>query len=237
MQSFVGKFIAIIAVAIGLMYGYKLYQQNQDHQQQLNAEISELKNMLSAQDDQQQVVMQEVVAQKQEMLSAVEAQKAEAQKQLEESKKQSEILEQQVDQMTEVVTQMEEERQREEAREAEMEAFSQNNLRAAYISTGLQAAATFKVQIAQYRSMHNVFPNSNAALGLRSPKSYATDVIRSITVSQGGKITVVYTEKTGQDRGAITLKPTLKNHQINWTCKTRDFSYIQNFMPDCRFQG
>ena len=241
MQSVLGKFIAVIVAAIGLMYGYKLYQDNQQDKQQLNAEISELKEMVAAQEaqraNQQDEVLTAVLAQKQDVLNAVEEQKAEAQQQLEESQKQTEILEQQIDQMTEVVDQMEEERERVEAREAEMEQLSQDSLRATYLSTGLQAAASFKVQIAEYYMMNNRFPNSNESLNLPSPRQFKTDIIRSITVSQGGKITVVYTEKSGQDKGAITLKPSVKHDQINWSCQTRDYANIQNFMPTCQYKG
>ena len=277
MNSFLGKFLLVIGIAIGLMYGYKLYEQSQDHQQQLKAEISELKNMLSTQEteraDQQRAVVEQVVSQKQEMLNAVEAQKADVQKQLAESidqqraaveeviaqkeevlnavqaqqaevekqlaesRKQTEILEQQVEQMTDVVDQMEDERLKDEERNAELEEFAQDSLYAAYISTGLNAAAALKIRIAEYYMNNDVFPHSNEVLGLPSPKKYSSDIIRSITVSRGGKITVVYTEKTGRDKGAINLKPKYKNEQIEWTCTTRDFVNIQNFMPACRHQG
>ncbi|WP_395373189.1 pilin [Marinicella sp. W31] len=277
MNSFVGKFLLVVGVAIGLIYGYKLYEQNQNNQQQLKAEISDLKNMLSTQEaeradqqravveevvsqkqevlnaveaqqaevqkqlaesvDQQRAVYEEVVAQKQEMLNAVEAQQAEVEKQLAESKKQTEILEQQVEQMTDVVDQMEDERQQEEERNAELEEFAQDSLYAAYISTGMNAAASLKIRIAEYYMMNDVFPHSNEVLGLPSPKKYSSDIIRSITVSRGGKITVVYTEKSGQDKAAINLKPTYKNEQIEWSCTTRDFANIQNFMPICQYKG
>lgn len=111
----------------------------------------------------------------------------------------------------------------------------QETLNASYLAQGFQAISVFKVHIAEFYMMNGKFPENNKDLRLAEPTEFATDIIRSVSVGQGGKVIIVYNEKSGIDNGAISFTPTDKNYQLHWKCTTNDFKKIQRFIPQCYY--
>ena len=90
--------------------------------------------------------------------------------------------------------------------------------------------------VAEYYFSEGSFPNNNKQLNLPTANSFATDYINGEWASKGGKITVFYKQRQGQDQGSISLVPSYKNNQLHWACITRDYKKIQQFMPQCQFE-
>jgi hypothetical protein len=246
-----GKIISIILIAIISIFAFMIYSNNQSHQDFLEQEIQTLKDQVADQDStieenkrqlldesqrqaQQQAAKQlEIEKQLLDKQAEIDRIKLEGQQQLNQRKEQE--LDEKLDKMEAVFTDLDKQQQQEKALRDEHTKMSKNALLASYLAQGLQTATVIKMYVAEYYMSENQFPKNNEQLGLPRANSYATDVIRSIWVSSGGKITVVYKQVTGQDKGAISLIPKFKNDQIHWQCVTKDFKNIQQFMPQCKY--
>ena len=256
--------IKIIMVVLLLLVVYLIYdnqqqkQQWQREQQQLNQSLQQLQETVTKQESmtkqEQQALIKQAHNQSQlleQQLQATEAQNDLMEQRLQETEQQSELLEQTL-QATEhqskvldqqkqtldaVVEDLAMKQHQEQQRQAEYEALHQKALRASYRASGLQTGSLIKTYVAEYYMTEGRFPDSNTKLRLPRPESYASDTVKSITVSRGGRITIVYTAKSGMDGGAIVLTPRERNQQLVWQCTSRDFEDIQDTMPTCMYGG
>ena len=153
---------------------------------------------------------------------------------LKESEEQNQLVKEKMEALGEVVDDLKlkqfEEKQLREAHKT----MSQESLFASHRMSGLQTANVIKQKIVEYYMLEHKFPNSNKPLKLPRFNSYANKGVHSITVSRGRKITVVFTETSGFNKGAINFIPKYKNDQIQWHCTTRDYTTIQQTMPQCK---
>lgn len=228
--------LGILAVVIvWLLYNSK------EEKQQLAQSVKDLTTLVEKQEvliSSNQAEMIEA-AQKQRDLLSKQLLESESQsdllaKKLKESEQQSQAVQEKMEDLGEVVDDLKlkqlEEKQLSEAHKA----MSQESLYASRRVSGLQTATMIKQMIAQYYLEEGKFPHSNKSLRLPKSNSYANQDVHSITVSHGGKITVVYTESSGINNGAISLTPKYKNNQIQWQCTTRDYVTIHQTMPQCK---
>lgn len=224
-----GKVVLVVVGVVLLMFAYKLYQDKSSYEDKVE-HVEKLMEKQQADIEGYQEKLQEVS----ESVAAVNDSFAEErkvlQRQITEANKQSETMQKQIDETVRLNSINKE-------MTAAQEQIGKNALRASHLATGLQTAAGLKVAIVEHYLAENKFPGSNRIIGLPSPKSYNSDVIESVTVSHRGRITVVYKQKPGQDKGAISLIPSVKKDRVNWRCETRDFDDIQLYLPDCRYIG
>ena len=87
----------------------------------------------------------------------------------------------------------------------------------ARVVEGLNLASTAKMAVSETAMMNRSLPNDQAETGYTSPA--ATDNVQSISIGDGGVITIQYTSAAGG--GTLLLKPKLfkKSGEITWDCK------------------
>jgi Ca2+/Na+ antiporter len=245
LDKHLGKIVILILTVLVLIFAMMFYNSNKKHQQYLEQEITKLKSKVEDQESTQKQNQKQLLERAQKTAREKEAlellkKQAEVNKiQLENEKqlnlKKEKQLDKKLDKIETVVTDFKQQQDKEKELRTLNEKMSKQALSAAYISQGLQTATMIKMMVAEFYMSEGTFPNSNEELGLPRANSYNSDTIRSIWVSKGGKITVVYKQITGQDKGAISLIPNEKNNQLNWKCMTRDFKNIQQFIPQCKY--
>ena len=86
----------------------------------------------------------------------------------------------------------------------------------ARVSEGLNLAAAAKLAVSETALSNNALPATQAATGYVSPT--ATANVASITIGNGGVITITYTAAAGN--GTIELQPNLSvaNGDVSWIC-------------------
>ncbi|MBL4659744.1 MAG: pilin [Alcanivoracaceae bacterium] len=227
MNANLAKLIVALLI-IMIIYNYMSDQKSKDSQQQLQVEISALKQQV----DEKNELMQQ---QRQQTESLVDEQLHEIAKQMDETKEQSKKIDQQIDSLNTVTENLAEKQRIEAEMMAQQKITAQSALNASYISQGFQTMAMLKVQVVEYYMTNGQFPNTNDDLGISRPTQFATDAIRSVWISKGGRISVVYTAKSGIDKGTLSFTPKDKNNQIHWQCSSRDFKTISRYFPQCKF--
>lgn len=196
--------------------------------QQLQQEISDLKQQVDIKDK----LMKQ---QKHQAESVVSKQLQEIAKQMDETKEQTKKIDQQIDSLNTVTKDLAKKQKIEKEMMMQHKKMGQSALNAAFISQGFQIMSMLKVQVAEYYGETGQFPHNNDDLNIVKPTQFATDAIRSVWISKGGRISVVYTAKSGMDKGTLSFTPEDKNNQIQWQCSTRDFKNISQFFPQCKF--
>lgn len=227
MNSIFGKLAIVLLIVIAYLI-YAGNKQDKANQQQLQQELSTLK---------QQTVNQDrlIEQQKQQVDKLGKQQLEQMSKQVEESKKQNEKLNQQIETMDNVVEDLKQKQKIEQEIMDKAQIDRQGVLNGTYIAQGLQMASTLKIHVAEYTMSSGRFPKNNRELQIASPKNFASEAIKEIWVTKG-KITIVYTEKSGINKGIVNLTPEIKNNQIQWSCSTPDFKTISRYMPQCEYQ-
>ena len=214
------------------------YKSNKSHQIFLEQEIQSLKIQVSEQNSTIEKNKKQLFEKsKKHAEKQVEVDRVKLRNQQLFNKYKEQELDNKLDKIESVVTDLENQQKQDAALRKEYEKMSKNALKASYLSQGLQTASMLKMFVAEYTMSEGVFPNTNKQLNLPKPSSYASEAVSEIWISKGGKITVVYKQTTGQNKGAISLLPQLKNNQILWKCETRDFKNIQQFIPQCVYNS
>ena len=242
--------IKIIVLLLALLVAYLLFDNQQQkslwqqEQVKIQDSVQQLQEVVTTQDSdlvsKQKVVMEETRSQTkilQDQLKESEKQSELINQQLQESLKQSSAIDKQITTLDTVVEDLAMQQLQEKQMQAEYGVQQNRALQASYRASGLQTGSMIKLYVTEYYMMEGRFPDSNSKLKLPRPESYANDRVKSITVSKGGRITIVYTAKSGIDGGAIVLSPRERNHQLVWQCTSRDFEDIQDTLPACFFGG
>ncbi len=258
MYSKITAGLLILLVVYLLFDNHQQKLQWQQEQSELNQSLQQLQQTVSKQDtaqsNQQQALIEaaqsqtqileqqlKATAQQSEMLDQQmqesKQQSAAIDQRMQESKQQTAAIDQQINTLDAVVEDLTMKQHQEQQLKDEYDALQKQALQASYRVSGLQTGVMIKTYVAEYYMMEGRFPDSNTKLRLPRPESYASDTVKSIAVSKGGRITVVYTAKSGVDGGAIVLIPREKNNQLVWQCTSRDFEDIQATMPSCFFGG
>ena len=255
------KIIITVLTALVALLFYTLHQDRQiraTEQQQLQHTLQALQQTMQQQEaallaEKKQLLQQDAELQKkqQQLVSQARSQSDKLAQQLATSQQHSEQLEQriqesagqagrmeqQLSELDEVVSELTEKQHQEARLRSEYEAMAAQALAASYRAKGLVYAQGIKIMVAEYYMMNGRYPRNNTLLGIQRPEAYANDAVRSITVSQGGRISIVYTEKAGQAGGAIHLTPREVNGHLEWRCSSWDFEDIRDTMPTCHYGG
>ena len=93
------------------------------------------------------------------------------------------------------------------------------------VNEGFYIAYSIQPKIEEYYEMHGSFPSSNYDVGISSPSLLQGKNVESVTISEGGIITILYKEqergkKYGVGGHTIIIKPQLNNETISWNCKS-----------------
>jgi hypothetical protein len=138
------------------------------------------------------------------------------------------------DQITNLSQQAEKQQQREQERDELNKKLGEDALIAAHLSQGFHLVGMFKVAISEYYMTKFRLPESNEELYMDKPTNYAANAVKSVRVSKGGIITIVYDHQTGIDNGTINLTPEVSNTQINWHCTSKDYKNISSYFSFCK---
>lgn len=195
----------------------------QQHWQQQSDELSQTVQALQQQVKQLEVRLEQ---RSDRMLAA-------AQQQVQTAAQQSEAIDQQINSLDAVVEDLTMQQMQQKQIQAAQESLRQEALYAANRVGGLSIASGMKMAVVEHYQTMGRYPSSNVQLGYPEPASYADDNIQSITISSGGRITVVYTASSGVDGGAISLTPKDQHGMVKWRCSTADFETISQSIPDC----
>jgi len=233
LEKHFGKIIISLLLTIVLIFALMFYKSNQTQQKYLQNEITQLKNQSKEQTQKNIEFQQQILKEQNNKNVQFQQDIIDKQSQINQLKEQK--LDQQIDKIETVVDELKDQQIEEKELREEYTKMSKGALNAAYISQGLQTATLFKVYIAEFYFSEGEFPKNNKQLNLPTANSYASDYINGVWVSRGGKITVVYKQNSGVDKGAISLVPKLKNDQLIWKCITKDYKNIQQFIPQCQY--
>ena len=110
----------------------------------------------------------------------------------------------------------------------------QDYTKRAHVSEGLGLAAAAKVAVTESYSSTGSFPTSNATAGIAT--SITGNAVQSVVVSNGGVITVTYTNRVATG-AALTLTPaaTDANGSVTWTCAASGTAMLAKWLPaSCR---
>lgn len=90
----------------------------------------------------------------------------------------------------------------------------------ARVSEGLSLAGGAKASVAEYYASHNEFPADNVTAGLAAANQIKGSSVDSLTVTDGGVITVVFNSKVAiVGKNSIILTPSVaKEGSITWDC-------------------
>lgn len=89
------------------------------------------------------------------------------------------------------------------------------------VSAGIPQATSVFRAIEEVYVARGQLPNNNAEAGLTAPESFETDYIKSITVSAGGNVSIVYGNKTSEnihDSKLAFYVALTANNNIVWVC-------------------
>jgi len=81
-------------------------------------------------------------------------------------------------------------------------------------------------------------PASNAEAGLPAAETYKGHSLVSLTVAEGGAITLHFDAASGVDGGAIEWLPDLTGVEsmgVQWECSTHDFKQIVRALAGCTY--
>lgn len=94
----------------------------------------------------------------------------------------------------------------------------QDYTKRARVGEALSLAGGAKTSVTEYYSSNNAFPTSNASAGLPVANTITGNTVDSVTVGDGGAITVVVNEKV-TDGATLILSPSAASGSVTWSCK------------------
>lgn len=104
----------------------------------------------------------------------------------------------------------------------------------AQASEALSLAGPPKTAVSEYRMNEGVWPRSNAEANIRMPNFYRGKYVSSVSVGDGGRITIVMKSTGVASRLAgrkIILTPTDGGGYISWVCSNDLDNSEQNLVP------
>jgi len=85
------------------------------------------------------------------------------------------------------------------------------------ISGGLSLASPRKIAVTDFYAAQGRLPDDDEEVGIASPEEFTGDLVKSVTVSDGGKIIVTFKGKPF-DGKTMELKPTVQDGTVRWVC-------------------
>jgi serine/threonine protein kinase len=106
----------------------------------------------------------------------------------------------------------------------------------AWVSEGVIAANQAKVAVAEYYQNHGSLPSDSAAIGLKSANWASYTHVKSLSVGQGGTITVIFQNLglSQLDGNTLVFVPQLHGGSLRWDCANQG-TLPPQFRPiECR---
>jgi|SRR5690606_31143302 len=102
---------------------------------------------------------------------------------------------------------------------------------------GFLAGSAVRYAVQDYAVEHGSLPGSNADLGLPAPEAYAKGALDAVAVSERGRITLRFNDRSGVEGGTIQLVPIASDalYGMQWDCRTSSYEEIQSWAPACRY--
>ncbi len=94
----------------------------------------------------------------------------------------------------------------------------QDYTKRAHVSEGLALAGAAKAGVADFYSVNNRWPASNASAGLAAKTSIKGNAVDSVEVKANGVVEITYNTKVESATKTLQLTPTDANGSITWTC-------------------
>ena len=243
------KILVLLIIFPIFLFAMMFYSKNRQEKASVESDLEKLRLQLTGQ--QQKINEQETSLNKAriELKEELESQQKKSierenqlskeilSKQVEINRLKEDEVNQELENIKEVVSGLKEQTETEKKQREANQLLSKNALKATHIASGLHMASGLKTYIVEYYLTNDRFPSKNRDLGLPKPRSYATDSIQSLWISKGGKISVIYNEKSGMKNGSMSLTPKVKNEMIEWRCESKDFKFNHEAMPNCRYTG
>jgi len=95
-----------------------------------------------------------------------------------------------------------------------------------------------KFLIYEFWAMEGRLPCSNDQLAFNA--NFENPVLRSVTITDCGEVTLHYRDDIGIEDGRMILQAVagdgLIGVELQWECWTPDFSGVEKFLPQCRFR-
>ncbi len=194
--------------------------------QTLQQQVKQLEQRLSQRGD-------AVLAVAQQQVQTATQQSELLQQGLTASQLQSQAIDQQINTLDAVVEDLAMQQMQHKQLKDVQASLRQEALHAANRLAGLSIASNMKMAVVEFYHQTGQFPSSNTQVGYPNPTAFADDNIQTISLSDGGRITVVYTARSGVEGGAISLTPKYQLGMFQWRCSTADFETIKQFVPGC----
>lgn len=117
---------------------------------------------------------------------------------------------------------------------------TQKYITSAHIAEAMSLVAQVKLGIVEHYQRTGEPPNSNRDAGLPEPESVKGRSVKSVSVSQGGVITVYFNDKVSEDASIVFIPEftTGNLHGIEWSCTSSsiDQKYFEHIVPTCLFR-
>ncbi|MEE9494718.1 MAG: ankyrin repeat domain-containing protein [Gammaproteobacteria bacterium] len=117
---------------------------------------------------------------------------------------------------------------------------TQKYIASAHIAEAMNLVAQVKLGIVEYYQQTGEPPNSNREAGLPDPESVKGRSVKSVSISQGGVITVYFNNKVSEDASIVFIPEfTASNlHGIEWNCTSSSISqkYFEHIIPACLYR-
>jgi|GEM_PF-158459 len=102
----------------------------------------------------------------------------------------------------------------------------------AKVSAGMPLVRESQQQLSDFIERTGFLPNQNIDAGL--PETINGDYIQSITVSDGGVMTVIFTNINEHSASTLVFTPTLNDNQVTWECNYKGTLAIKYRPQECR---
>ncbi|MEE9422940.1 MAG: ankyrin repeat domain-containing protein [Gammaproteobacteria bacterium] len=116
---------------------------------------------------------------------------------------------------------------------------TQKYIASAHIAEAMNLVAQVKIGIVEHYQQTGEPPNSNREAGLPDPESVNGRSVKSVSISQGGVITVYFNGKVSEDASIVFIPEfTASNLQgIQWSCTSSSISqkYFEHIIPACLY--
>jgi hypothetical protein len=109
---------------------------------------------------------------------------------------------------------------------------------ASVLADGLGRASDLKFLIMEFWAMEGQLPCTNEQLAFNA--AYQDPVLKRVELTDCGEVTLTYQDNVGIDSGRMILRAAegagLTGSELQWDCTSPDFSGIETFMPQCRYE-
>lgn len=102
-----------------------------------------------------------------------------------------------------------------------------------YVNEGINLASMAKVSVVEYYMSMGVYPSSNQQAGLAAPADIRGNGVDSVTVSEGGVITILFNHLVGEGKTLVLTPSSSGGGPVVWNCSGNGLP-AEELPPHCR---